>query len=415
MILPVLTTTVSTVALILSGSNAVAQSLPSRAEMWQIIQKQQQQIKKLEAVVGLTTRKIVENEKKIEATGDALEQVSGVSGHGSPVNSAATSIGGYSELHYNGGRKDQVDLHRFVVFLSHEFNQKIRFFSELEVEHNTVEAGAVGAVEVEQAFVEMDLNDNNKLSVGLQLIPVGIINETHEPPTFYGVERNNVEKNIIPTTWWEAGVKMSGNLNQSFSYDLMIHSGLDTTGSGYKIRKGRRNVSEAPWKNSAVSARLSWHGIPGVKIAATFQYQSDITQSSRADENAAATLFEIHTDSRRAVGKRGTIALRALFAQWNIRGTMARLTGRNIQRGWYIEPSYRIAIDDEQAIGFFTRYSLWDTEAGDIVASANRRTSFGVNYWPHENVVLKLDYQIDNFAKSATGDNRINLGLGLQF
>jgi len=401
-----------TTALVFTSSSAFADQIPSRQEMWKIIIQQQKQIKRLEAIAGISNKKIAENKQKIDATGDVLEQVSrkDSSGQNTP-----TTVGGYAELHYNGGKADQIDLHRFVVFLSHEFSDKIRFFSEFEVEHNTVEEGAAGAVEVEQAFVEMDLNDRNKLSVGLQLIPVGILNDTHEPPTFYGVERNEVEKNIIPTTWWEAGVRLSGDLGENFGYDFMVHSGLDTSGQAYKIRKGRNNVSKAPWKNSAFTARLNWHGIPGIKIAATFQYQDDITQSSPIDENASATLFEIHTDSKRAISENGTIALRALFAQWNIRGKAARMTGRNIQRGWYVEPSYKITIDAGQAIGFFTRYSQWDNEAGDNIDSMSRRTSIGLNYWPHENVVVKLDYQIDNFAKSGAEDNRINLGLGLQF
>ncbi len=413
--------TVSTLAISLafSASSALAQELPSKEEMWQMILKQQEQIKKLEAIVGITNEKVnetavkvAENQEKIEATGDVLDQVASIDGS---AGHNITAVGGYAELHYNGGDADQIDLHRFVVFLSHEFTEKIRFFSEFEVEHSIAGEGKVGEVEIEQAFVEMDLSENHRVGVGLQLIPVGIINETHEPPTFYGVERNNVEKNIIPATWWEAGIKLSGDLNESISYDLMMHSGLDTTGKGYNIRSGRQKVGKAPWKNTAFTARVSWHGIPGVEVGATVQYQDDITQSSTADENASATLFEIHTNINRAVSENATIGFRALYAQWNVNAVEAELIGRDTQRGWYVEPSYKIALNNEHSVGFFARYSVWDNEAGDSVDSEFKQTNFGVNYWPHENVVLKLDYQIDNFANSPSEDNRINLGVGLQF
>jgi len=419
--------TASTLALTFafSASGAFAQEMPSKEEMWKMILQQQEQIKKLEAIVGVTTRKVeetavkvAETEKKVEATGEALDQVASsdaAGGHGSHGASGKTTVGGYTELHYNGGKADEVDLHRFVVFLGHEFNDNIRFFSELEVEHSIAGDGQVGAVEMEQAYMEMDLNDNHKVSTGLLLVPAGILNETHEPPTFYGVERNNVEKNIIPTTWREAGVMLSGNLTQSFSYDLMMHSGLDTTGNGYKIRNGRKSVGEAPWKNTAFTARATWHGLPGVEVGASFQYQDDITQSSAGDENASATLFEIHTDIKRAVTDSGSIGLRALFAQWNVNADAAELIGRDTQRGWYVEPSYKITLGDDNAIGFFARYSVWDNEAGDEIDSAYKQTNLGINYWPHENVVLKLDYQIDSFANEAKEDNRINLGVGLQF
>ncbi|OUR68170.1 porin, partial [Cycloclasticus sp. 46_83_sub15_T18] len=116
-----------------------------------------------------------------------------------------TTIGGYGELHYNnlsgkGGAsdKDAIDFHRFVLFFGHEFSDDIRFFSELELEHSIAGDGKDGEVELEQAYIDFDLNDQHTARAGLFLLPVGIINETHEPPTFYGTERNPVEKNIIP-------------------------------------------------------------------------------------------------------------------------------------------------------------------------------------------------------------------------
>ena len=128
-----------------------------------------------------------------------------------------TTIGGYGELHYNNlrnqkspvdgksGNKDQIDFHRFVLFINHEFNDKMRFVSELELEHSLAGDGAPGEVELEQAYIQYDVTEKTAVVGGLFLTPVGILNETHEPPTFYGVERNDVEKNIIPTTWWEGG------------------------------------------------------------------------------------------------------------------------------------------------------------------------------------------------------------------
>jgi hypothetical protein len=124
-----------------------------------------------------------------------------------------TTIGGYGELHYNAHRDDdnsdnhksQIDFHRFVLFINHEFNDKMRFVSELELEHSLSGEGQPGEVELEQAYIQYDLTQKTNVVGGLFLIPVGIMNETHEPPTFYGVERNDVEKNIIPTTWWEGG------------------------------------------------------------------------------------------------------------------------------------------------------------------------------------------------------------------
>jgi len=118
---------------------------------------------------------------------------------------AETTIGGYGELQYNnleanGTDQKQIDFHRFVLEFGHDFNDHIRFFSEVELEHALVETGAPGAVELEQAYIQIDLDDTSSLTTGVFLLPIGIINETHEPTTYYGVERNPVEHDIIPAT-----------------------------------------------------------------------------------------------------------------------------------------------------------------------------------------------------------------------
>jgi hypothetical protein len=166
-------------------------------------------------------------------------------------------------LHYNnlsgkGGAsdKDEIDFHRFVLFFGHEFNDDIRFFSELEVEHSIAGEGKSGEVELEQAYIDFDLNDNHTARAGLFLLPVGIINETHEPPTFYGTERNPIEKNIIPATWWAAGAGLHGQLGSGFSYDAYLHSGLNATKtdsvtkivSYSSIRSGRQKSEQSKSK-----------------------------------------------------------------------------------------------------------------------------------------------------------------------
>ena len=78
-----------------------------------------------------------------------------------------------------------------------------------------------------QAFIDFTISDTLSAKAGVFLIPVGIINETHEPPTFYGVERNPVEKNIIPATWWEGGAAVSGEISSGLRYDVAITSGIE--------------------------------------------------------------------------------------------------------------------------------------------------------------------------------------------
>ena len=195
------------------------------------------------------------------------------------VKSSATGIGGYGELHYNnltgaGGAKDLdlVDFHRFVIFLKHEFSDRIRFNSELEVEHALSGDDQPGEVELEQAYIDFDINDSHTVRSGLFLLPVGILNETHEPTTFYGVERNPVESRIVPTTWWEAGVGANGTLIGDISYAAYLHSGLLTsTNNSYAVRSGRQKVALADASDPAGTMALAWR-IPGVTLGGSLQY-----------------------------------------------------------------------------------------------------------------------------------------------
>lgn len=322
--------------------------------------------------------------------------------------SSDTTIGGYGELHYNnlsdgqGNDKRQLDLHRFVLFVNHEFNDDIRFFSEFEIEHGIAGEGKVGEVEVEQAYIQFDLNNNTKANAGVFLIPVGIINETHEPPTFYGVERNPVEKNIIPATWWEGGAMLSANYESGFSYDLALSSGLN---GGTDIRGGRQKVGKADARNLAVTGRAKYTGVSGLELAATAQYQDDMTQDSSDDINSA-TLIEAH--ARWYVAD---FTLTGLYANWDIdvgAGAAQVDKDKDTQNGGYIEVSYKVS----PKLGFFVRQNEWDE--GGAGATAESQTDIGLSYWPHENVVLKADYQLQD-NDSGTDLDGFNLGVGYQF
>lgn len=322
------------------------------------------------------------------------------------ASSNSTTVGGYGELHYNNtsngesgaARKEkrELDLHRFVIFVNHEFNNRTRLFSEFEIEHAIAGDGKVGEVEVEQAYVQFDLNNNTQINAGVFLMPVGIMNETHEPPTFYGVERNPVEKNIIPATWWEGGAMLSGHSDSGISYDIALTSGL---AGGTSIRGGRQKTGKATARNLALTGRVKYTGIAGLELAGTVSLQDDLTQDN-SDDIDGATLIEVH-------GRYNTsdLTLTALFASWDIDGDGASSAGKDTQDGGYIEASYKVT----PKIGVFARQSAWSNEDG----SDKSQTDVGVNYWPHEDVVVKLDYQAQN--DDAGNQDGFNLGLGYQF
>jgi len=383
----------------LNLSAAAQAETPSLEKMWQLIQDQQQEIAKLKG-------QLQETDIKTEATISAVERFSA-----SPAASKKTTFGGYGEVHYNNleiddssKTKEAIDFHRFVMFTGHQFTDSIRFFSELEVEHSLSGDGNPGEVELEQAYIEWDATENLTAKAGLFLMPIGIINETHEPNTFYGTERNNVEKNIIPATWWEAGAAINGDITEGLSYDLAAHSGLYIPEGKYKPRDGRQKVAQAKADDMAFTGRIKYTAIPGLELAASFQHQSDVRQGEGVPIDG--TLFEAHI-----AWKRDSFQLRALYAQWDFDDAInATEMGADEQTGLYLEPSFKL----NEKLGLFARYSAWDNTAASNTDSEITQFDVGINYWLHPNVVFKFDYQNQD-APGEKGYDGVNLGLGYSF
>ena len=390
-----------TIGAVASGVHAEDQ--PSLEEMWKIIQQQQAEIKNLKGKLDQAENKIIETDLKVVATADAVEQVS-TSGLSKVASWAEkTQIGGYGEHHFNHfeDKDDQIDAHRYVLYIGHQYNEKVRFFSEWELEHSLAGDGKPGEVELEQAYIEVDFAENHSVQIGQFLMPVGILNETHEPDTFYGTERNKVESEIIPATWWEAGVMFKGEIAPGLSYNAALHSGLEVP-DNLRIRSGRQKNAEANAEDLAFTGRLKYTGIRGLELSTTVQFQEDITQGSTDfTEGAEATLLQAH-----AIYNIGNFGLRALWAEWDIDGADFELAGVDTQEGWYIEPSYKIT----EKLGAFVRFSEWDR--GNSPGVDFEAYDYGINYWIDPRVVLKADYT--DTVGDSEGD-ALNLGVGWSF
>lgn len=406
-----------------------SEEVPGAEEMWAIIKQQQAEIERLRELVEASRGEVaaVRSEaalaqatateakagteavqEQVEATVVAVEEMAEESGSGLGGWWDRTSVGGYGELHANfyEDADSEIDFHRFVVFINHEFNERIRLFTELEVEHAYSGNNKPGAVELEQAFVQIDWSDGFSTDTGLFLMPVGITNEIHEPNTFYGVERNNIESRIIPTTWWEAGIKGTWRFSNGISVDAGVTSGLDIDPSGV-IRGGRQKVAKAINETPGYVGRIKYTGIPGLELGASAFYQDDMAQSSPAD--VSGLLTEAHIDY-----SKGGFRIRALYARWDLDGTTT--AEAEDQSGYFIEPSYRWTLDDLYGdIGVYFRYSDYEYFSSSLLE--NEIYEFGINYWPVDQVVFKADYQ--DLSKSdqygSKGDSVINLGVGYQF
>jgi hypothetical protein len=323
-----------------------------------------------------------------------------------------------------------LDFHRFVLLFSHRFSDRVRFVSELELEHAVVEGGEEGGeLELEQAYVDFLLKPAINFRVGMMLVPVGIINERHEPPVFHGVERPFVDTVIVPTTWFEAGAGITGSFGRGFRYRAYAMAPLDATAFSAEegLRGGAQHGSEAVVRNVATTGRLEYLGFRGLQTGVSFWRGN--TGFNVPNIETSVGLYEF--DAR---FYRGRFETRAQHAHVFISGAGAlnevigRVTGVNPNiaeqlKGSYLEAAYRILPSTfPHDAALFVRYENFDTQYrmpdGYVKLPQFDRDAWvvGATYWVDPDVAIKFDYShVRNKSEIVPAPRSINVGLGWWF
>jgi hypothetical protein len=378
------------------------------------------------------------------AYGAATESVHGLGPAASKVYGLdqGVSVGGYGEMVYENESSgdDQIDFLRAVFYFGYKFNDRILFNSEIEFEHAKTGEDEEGEVAVEFAYLDFLVRDWFNVRAGMVLLPVGFINELHEPPIFFGAMRPQVERVILPTTWRETGFGAFGEIGP-VSYRAYVLNGLDSTGfsASSGIRGGRQNGSKAEANDVAIVGRVDWTIVPGLQVGAS-GYIGDSGQDAEVGGetlDGEVTVFDLHAEWR----WRG-LRVRGLYAQVEI-DDAGLINQQNLDAGdggdrsigeklvgWYAEAGYDVLshFDTRQQLSPYVRYEEYNTQ--DEVPSgflsdpmdafrASPATdvellTVGVAYQPIPQVILKVDFQdFDNAA--GTGTDQLNVALGYLF
>jgi len=346
---------------------------------------------------------------------------------------SSTGISGYMDFHYNkpSHQDGQLDFHRFVLLVAHQFSDRIRFVSELELEHAFVEGlEESGELELEQAYVDFLLSRRFNVRAGMLLMPVGIINERHEPPVYYGVERPLVDTVIIPTTWFEVGAGVHGEIGRGWRYRAYLTSPLNAAEFSAEegIREGRQKGNRTNIGRAAGTGRLEYVGIRGLTAGGSawtglsgfeFRPRLDIpVRVLEADVRYARNRFE----------GRAELAQVDITDADDLNDAIARTTGVNPNvastlRGGYLEAGYRLISGAGFGdVGAFVRYENVDTQfrmpAGYVPLEQFDRDVWvvGGTYWPEPDIAIKVDYVHQRNGSSVVSAPRsFNVGLGWWF
>ncbi len=326
------------------------------------------------------------------------------------------SIGGYGEAVYKdqaGPGNAQADFLRAILYFGYKFDENWVLNTEIEVEH-------ADEVYVEFAYLEYLGFDALNVRAGMLLMPMGHVNEMHEPTTFRGPSRPSTESRIIPTTWRENGVGVVGDAGE-FSYKLYAVNGLDAYDgfSASGLRGGRQKGSKAKAEDIAVVGRLDYNAGNGLDLGASL-YHGGSGQGAAMLPDVKTTIFDVHSQY-----KRGGLRLRGLYAQANLENTYAlsmangEVIGKE-QTGWYLEAGYDIASMiapscTHQVIPF-VRYEDIDTHASVAegltrdMAQGDSVVTLGVDWKPVPNIVFKTA-----FMDWDEGADSLELSMGYVF
>ena len=343
------------------------------------------------------------------------------------------TIGGYGEATLNlpEGENGELDVQRLVLLIGYNFNDKVQFITEIEFEH-------VEEVFVEQAFINYAVGDHISLRGGLMLIPMGIINEYHEPTTFNGTERPAVDNKIVPTTWRELGVGVKGSIpDASLNYQAYIFNGFRSTavdGEDIKgflkgssgLRGGRQKGIKSTIDTPTFSTKVDYYGINGLRIGLSGYFGK--TQPEDVIEEIDGTSIGISMVGLDARYQYQRFEARGEFIYASLSDTEDYniLTGMDLGSalmGYYVEGSYNLLpLTAEQKLNAFVRYEEYNTHAdvdGDLIENKSYDRSditFGLSYHLVDGVVVKGDYQIrDNALSGSEVNNQLNFGIGVWF
>lgn len=352
------------------------------------------------------------------------------------------AIGSYGEAHYNQAidpdkfQPGKIDLHRIITYLGYRFNERLQFFSEIEFEHTN-------EIYVEQAFLNYRFNDRLNFKTGVILVPMGYVNEFHEPTLFNGVERPNVDKYILPSTWREVGAGFQGLFKKSsLKYQLYVLNGFNAYTGGARlsgsqgIRGARQGGDESSLRTPSLTGKLSYYGINRLLIEASgYVGKTESSLYNGLDRNNEQAIAKADSSvvGISMLGLNVTYTLKNLqFRGQGVYTAISNtdqynaLSGANVANGIigsYAELSYTADLKKDKYLKLipFVRYEYYDTHfsVDDNItrnkAYAREEILVGVGLKPAPGVIFKMDYQAVRTKFDNKFNSILNVGFGYWF
>ncbi len=397
-------------------------------------------------------------QRQMDLMADEIESFKFKKGAGSEPD--RVKVHGYGEMHYNNkldenGGNTEIDQHRFVIGVHAILADWIHLNAEIDFEH------AAQELEFELAYLDFLIDETFNARAGVMILPIGLLNEFHEPNLFWSVERPDFQKNIIPTTWSGAGAGIFGTPVEGVNYRLYavnsvqsirpagFSTGGGSGGSGGDggrfrgssgIRSGRQQINELTAEDFAATGRLELTKLfPGLQLG--FSFYVGNTTHDLIPEGGLITLLEADMKFRKQwfemnasvanIDVNDAAAINAYCTAQNVitAGTCTADVGDNIF-GWNVQAGVHVP----QLLGLPTSHDVvtWfmfeRIRPQDSVPSGTTPTAGvnynvfqgGITYLPIPAVAIKADFKHQrfdnaNFAVGKVGKSASTANLGIAY
>ncbi|MCX6076665.1 MAG: porin [Campylobacterales bacterium] len=395
-------------ALALSGSvyadetSEIADLKKEMKELREITQTLVEETSDLKTGSNYTT---VDTEKSHSGLGSAASKVY--------YSKSPLSIGGYGEAMYtNNHDGSTLSGTKFVPYIGYKFSDNIILNTEIEFEGGGVDRGGNAGDEVVVEFMYLDylINKNANIRAGNFIIPMGLINQRHEPTLYNTVERPDTEKYLIPSTWTETGAMAYGRIVDNLTYNFATISALKTDVNGKEwLREGRGGPVERSNPNLGFAARLDYTGINGLLVGTSAYYGP-----SMDGVKSNTSIYDIHLDY-----KNNGARVYGVYSQAT-RSSASNIAANAVEsaQGGYMNLSYDLLslTSSIYSLPLFMQYESLNPEekrADGTSGDSTHTTTMGINFFPHEQVVLKLNYAMK--SQGTIDDKITSVSMGFIF
>ena len=358
-----------------------------------------------------------------------------------------------------GESHGRFDVPHAVIYLGYDFGKGWSVQTEIDFEHTGTgaavekefeEAGEWeteiekgGEVELEQFWIQKSFAPQFNVRMGHFVVPVGALNNAHEPLNFFTVYRPEGEYTILPSTWHDTGISLWGRAGD-WRYELQLIAGLDAylfsrdnfikkgAGSPFEFKVANQYGLATRIDNYSVrNLRVSLSGFYGRAMHNTYPYEAPSERYAGVKGRTAVGALDFEYKSTRLVargnfdygyvGDAAAISTMkrnrtANAAPYDKSAVAQNAMAAGFEAGYDILPWFAPR-DPAQKLFVFGRYEFYNSyipgpgQSDNVPYTAKHRIAAGINWLPIPQIAVKAEYSHRFLPSQYNSEPSVSIGI----